>query len=173
MFCLPFPSRASDSGDLYIDLNRNHLKFPVALLDFHVEARFNHSLLNLAYASHIASRIAYHVCIMLFEHCTWLIVFRFLVVLVWVEPGDEFVNEEPVEFAYEDQVSSDNFAGKMIIPSKSLLSLLARCSLFCYAYTMIPTTCLSCLPNCHVNPLTHLPSKPLFGYVTAFAQPLL
>ena len=53
-----------------------------------------------------------------------MIVFHFLVVLVWVEPGDEFVNEEPVEFAYEDQVNSDNFAGKMIIPSKSLLSLL-------------------------------------------------
>ena len=46
------------------------------------------------------------------------------VFLFWVEPGDEFVNEEPVEFAYEDQVNSGNFAGKMIIPSKSLLSLL-------------------------------------------------
>ena len=47
-------------------------------------------------------------------------------------------------------------SGKMIIPSKSLLSLLARCSLFCYAYATIPTTCLSCLPYCHVKPLTHL-----------------
>lgn len=47
-----------------------------------------------------------------------------LVCLVWVEPGDEFANEEPVEFASEDPVNSDNFAGKMIIPSKSLLSLL-------------------------------------------------
>ena len=46
-------------------------------------------------------------------------------------------------------------SGKMTIPSKSLLSLLARCSLFCYAYATIPTTCLSCLPNCHVKPLTH------------------
>ena len=124
LFCLPFPNRASDSGDLYIDFNRNHLTFPVALLDFQVEARLNYSLSNLAYASHIASRIAYHVFIMLFEHCTWLIVFLLLVCLVWVEPGDEFTNEEPVEFAYEDQVNSDNFAGKMIIPSKSLLSLL-------------------------------------------------
>ena len=124
LFCLPFPNRASDSGVLYIDYNRNHLTFPVALLDFQVEVRFNHSLSNLAYASHSASRIAYHVRIMLFEHCTWLIVFRLLVVLAWVEQGDEFVNEEPVEFAYEDQVNSDNFAGKMIIPWKSLLSLL-------------------------------------------------
>ena len=69
--------------------------------------------------------------------------------------GDEFANEEPVEFAFEDPVNSDNFAGKMIIPSKSLLSLLARCSHFCYAYAMMPTTCLSCLPNFHVIPLTH------------------
>ena len=124
LFCLPFPNRASDSGVLYIDFNRNHLTFPVALLDFQVESRFIHSLSNPAYASHIASRIAYHVCIMLFELCTWLIVFLLLVCLVWVEPGDEFANEEPVEFAFEDPVNSDNFAGKMIIPSKSLLSLL-------------------------------------------------
>ena len=32
---------------------------------------------------------------------------------------------------------------------------------------------LSCLPYCHGKPLTHLPSKPLLGYVTAFARPLL
>ena len=34
---------------------------------------------------------------------------------------------------------SCGISGKMIIPSKSLLSLLASCSLFCYA--VIPTTC--------------------------------
>ena len=155
MNCLPFPNRNSDSGVLYIVFKRFHLIFPVAPLDFQVEVSFNHSLSNLAYASHIASRIAYHVCIMLFEHCTWLIVFLLLVCLVWIEPGDEFVNEEPVEFAYEDQVNSDNFAGKMIIPSKSLLSLLlldARSfAMPCYdAYHF-----LSSLPNCHVKPLTH------------------
>ena len=44
----------------------------------------------------------------------------------------------------------------MTIPSKSLLSLLASCSLFCYAYAAIPTTCLSCLPYCWAKPLTHL-----------------
>ena len=47
-------------------------------------------------------------------------------------------------------------SGKMTIPSKSLLSLLASCSLFCYAYVAIPTTCLSCLPYCWTKPLTHL-----------------
>ena len=91
-------------------------------MDFPVEVRFNHSLSNLAYASHIASRIAYHVCIMLFELCTWLIVF--LLHGLSCLAGNEFANEEPVEFAFEDPVNSDNFAGKMIIPSKSLLYLL-------------------------------------------------
>ena len=47
-------------------------------------------------------------------------------------------------------------SGKMTIPSKSLLSLLASCSLFCYAYAAIPTTCLSCLLYCWTKPLTHL-----------------
>ena len=43
-----------------------------------------------------------------------------------------------------------------------------------YRYAALPITCSSSLPNCH-EPLTFdtLPSKPLFGYVTAFAQHLL
>ena len=76
--------------------------------------------------------------------------------LIWVEPGDEYMIEEPVEYAYEDQafINSENFAGKMTIPSKSLLSLLASCSLFCYV--VIPTTCYIMPPYCHVKSLTHL-----------------
>ena len=129
---------------------------------------FNHSLSNLAYASHIASRIAYHVCIMLFEHCMWLIVFLLLVCLVWVEPRDEFANEEPVEFAFEDPVNSDNFAGKMIIPSKSLLSLLARCSLFllCLCYDAYHFLIMPPKFPCQTSN-SPCPSKLLIGYVTA------
>ena len=121
---LPFPNRNSDSGVLYIVFERFHLIFPVAHLVFQVEASFMHPLSNLAYASRIASRIAYPHCIILLDPCTWLIVSLLLVCLVWVEPGDEFANDEPVEFAFKDPVNSDNCAGKMIIPSKSLLSLL-------------------------------------------------
>ena len=55
------------------------------------------------------------------------------------------------------------------LPSISLLSLLASCSI--YRYVALPTSCLSCLPYCHAKPLTHLPSKPLFGYVTALLNP--
>ena len=41
-----------------------------------------------------------------------------------------------------------------------------------YCYAALPITCLPCLPNCH-EPLTFvtLPSKPLFGYVTALLSP--
>ena len=42
-----------------------------------------------------------------------------------------------------------------------------------YRYAALPTTCLSFLPYCHVKPLTHLPSKPLFGYVAACSAPLI
>ena len=47
-------------------------------------------------------------------------------VLAVGRPGDEFATEEPTEYAYEDQAfdNSENLAGKMTIPSKSLLSLL-------------------------------------------------
>ena len=96
-----------------------------------------------------------------------------LVFLSWVEPGDEFVNEEPVEYAYEDQAfdNCENLAGKMTIPSKSLLSLLLLVARSIAMLRYLPLA-ISCLPYCHVKPLTRLPSKPLFGYVTDFAQPL-
>ena len=37
--------------------------------------------------------------------------------LLWVEPGDEFVNEEHVEYVYEEQAfdNPENNAGKMTI----------------------------------------------------------
>ena len=63
-------------------------------------------------------------------------------------------------------------SGKMTIPSKSLLSLLASCSLFCYV--AIPTTC-SIMPPilpCQASNQP-CPSKPLFGYVTALLSPFL
>ena len=48
-----------------------------------------------------------------------MVVFPLLVFMLWVEPGDEYMIEEPVEYAYEDQayVNSENFTGKMTIPS--------------------------------------------------------
>ena len=77
---------------------------------------------------HCTSYLAFHAmsCIMLPVHCTAIDCVPLFVFLLWVEPGDEFVNEEPVEYANEDQAfdNSENFAGKMTIPSISLLSLL-------------------------------------------------
>ena len=41
-------------------------------------------------------------CIMLLVHCTVIYCGSLLVFLLWVEPGYEYVHEEPVEYAYED-----------------------------------------------------------------------
>ena len=67
-------------------------------------------------------------CIMLLVHCTMIYCGSFACALVWVEPGDEYVHEEPVEYANKDQAfdNSENLAGKMTVPSTSLLSLLAN-----------------------------------------------
>ena len=77
---------------------------------------------------HCISHLTYHdmYYIMLLVHGTVIYCGFLLVFLLWVEPGDEYMYEEPVENAYEDQAfdNSENFAGKMTIPSKSLLSLL-------------------------------------------------
>ena len=50
-----------------------------------------------------------------------------LVFLLWIELGDEYVQEDPVEYAYKDPAfdNSENLVGKMTIPSISLLFLLA------------------------------------------------
>ena len=151
LFCLPFPNRASDSGDLYIDFNRNQLLFLVALFVFQIESRFNHSFPNHAYAPHTASRISYHVHVWF----VYYVVCFFPVLLLRVGSINvAFVRTRSttsVCLLHGLVLLPCGISGKMTIPSKSLLSLLARCSLFCYAYATRPTTCLSCLPYCHVN----------------------
>ena len=47
------------------------------------------------------------------------------------------------------------FQARWSYPRNHYYLCFARCSLFCYAYATMPTTCLSCLPNCHDKPLTH------------------
>ena len=58
--------------------------------------------------------------------------------------------------------------GKMTV-TLDLTTIIAMLVASFYRYAVLPITCLPCLPYCHVKLLTHLPSKPLFGYVTAFA----
>ncbi len=87
LFCLPFANRASDSGDLYIDFDRNHLIFPVACLVCQVTAMFIIFLPEHAYASHIISCISYMFCIMLLAHFSLLIVVPFACVLVLGRAG--------------------------------------------------------------------------------------
>ena len=87
LFCLPFANRASVSGDLYIDFDRNHLIFPVACLVCQVTALFILFLPEHAYASHITSCISYMFCIMLLVHFSLLIVVPFVCVLVLGRAG--------------------------------------------------------------------------------------
>ena len=126
LFCLPFANRASVSGDLYIDFDRNHLII---------------SLPEHAYASHIISCISHMFCIMLLAHISLLIVVPFVCVLVLGrsgrrvrERGTCWVRLRGSSFRelWEHCRQDDH-------PSKSLLSLLARCSLYCFA--ALPTTC--------------------------------
>ena len=120
LFCLPFPNRASDSSDLYIDFNRNHLTFPVALLVFQVEARFNHSFPNHAYASHTASRISYHdyACVFTMLFASFRVAFSFVPEL-W-----GFVRLLPLVFFMDSFFFLAGFQARWPLPWISLLSLL-------------------------------------------------
>ena len=148
LFCLSFPNRASDSSDLYIDFDRNQIIFPAAHLLCQVDALINLFLPEHAYALHITSRISCHVHALV----VYYVVCFFPVLLLWVGSDNvAFVRTRStmsVCLLHGLVLLPCGISGKMIIPSKSLLSLLARCSLFCYAYAAIPTTCLSCLPYC-------------------------
>ena len=64
-------------------------------------------------------------------------------------------------------------SGKMTA-TLDLTTIIAMLVASFYRYAALPIFCSSSLPYCH-EPLTFdtLPSKPLLGYVTAFAQPLL
>ena len=71
-----------------------------------------------------------------------------LVFLIWVEPGDEYVIEEPVEYANEDQafVNSENLAGKMTA-TLDLTTIIAMLVVSFYRYAALCITCLSSHPK--------------------------
>ena len=62
-------------------------------------------------------------------------------------------------------------SGKMTV-TLDLITIIAMLVASFYCFAALPIICSSSLPNCH-EPLTFvtLPSKPLFGYVTAFLSP--
>ena len=65
-------------------------------------------------------------------------------------------------------------SGKMTIPSKSLLSLLASCSLYCYAYSAIPTTCYI-MPHVLLSQASNLPflENHYLAMLSLFSAPLI
>ena len=156
LFCLPFANRASDSGDLYIDFDQNHLIFLAAHLVCQVDSLF------ILFPPGARIRIAYHIshimtCIASCCLCIvpWFIVVPLLVFLLWVEPGDEYVHEEPVEYANEDQAfdNSENLAGKMTTPRNHSYLCFASCSLYCHA--PLPITCYIMSPILAMSAANH------------------
>ena len=157
LFCLPFANRASDSGDLYIDFDRNHLIFPVACLVCQVTAMFIIFLPEHAYASHIISCISYMFCIMLLAHFSLLIVVPFVCVLVLGragrrvrERGTCWVRLRGSSFRqlWEPCRQDDH-----TLEITSIFALLVVRSIAMLRYLPLA---ISCLPYCHVKPLTHL-----------------
>ena len=146
MFCLSFPNRASDSGDLYIDFSRNHLTFPVELLDFYVEARFNHSFANHAYASHTASRISYHVHVLV----VYYVVCFFPVLLLRVGSDNvAFVRTRSttsVCLLHGLVLLPCGISGKMTA-TLDLTTIIAMLVASFYHFAALPITCLSSHPK--------------------------
>src|SRR3954467_925418 len=139
LFCLSFANRASVSGDLYIDFNRNHLIFPVAYLVCQDYAWFILFLPEHAYALHITSRISCHVHVLVVYYVVCLFPGCFSRYLRCRSGVVRICSTTSVCLLHGLVLLPCGISGKMTIPSKSLLSLLASCSLFCYA--AIPTTC--------------------------------
>ena len=83
------------------------------------------------------------------------------------------MNEEPVEYAYEDQAfdNSENLAGKMTTPRNHFYLCYASCSLYCHA--PLPITCYIMSPILPCQPLTTLSQQTVVWLSYRFAQPLL
>ena len=77
----------------------------------------------------------------------------------------------PVRLLHGLVLLPSGISGKMIV-NLHLTTIIAMLVASFYRYAALPIICSSSLPNCH-EPLTFdtLPSKPLFGYVTALLSP--
>ena len=80
-------------------------------------------------------------------------------------------SSSPVRLLHGLVLLPSGILGKMTV-TLDLTTIIAMLVALFYHFAALPIFCSSSLPNCH-EPLTfdNLPSKPLFGYVTAFAQP--
>ena len=80
----------------------------------------------------------------------------FLVTFGFVPELWGFVRLRPFVFFMDSIFFLVGFQARWSYPRNHFYLCLLSCSLFCYAYAAIPTTCLSCLPYCWTKPLTHL-----------------
>ena len=77
----------------------------------------------------------------------------------------------PVRLLHGLVLLPSGISGKMTV-TLDLITIIAMLVASFYRYAALPIFYSSSLPNCH-EPLTFdtLPSKPLFGYVTALLSP--
>ena len=145
----------------------------MAHLDFQVEGMFFHSLSNHAYASHTASRISYHVHVLVVYYvvCFFSGVCFFGLVPVTSRLWGP-VRLRPFVFFMDSFFFVAGSQARWSYPRNHFYLCFARCSLFllclCYdAYHLLimppKLPCQTSNPPC--------PSKPLIGYVTALLSP--
>ena len=157
LFCLPFANRASVSGDLYIDFNQNHLIFPVAYLVCQVTALF------IIFSSGARICITYHILhiIYVLHHvaCAFPVIDCGSVACVLVlgragrrvrEWGTCCVRLRGSSFRqlWEPCRQDDH-----TLEITSIFALLVVHSIAMLRYLPLA---ISCLPYCHVKPLTIL-----------------
>ena len=97
----------------------------------------------------------------MFMCCVFIVLFAsfrccfFLIVPVMLRLWGS-VRLRPIVFFMDLFFFLAGFQARWSYPRNHFYLCLLSCSLFCYAYAVIPTTCLSCLPYCWTKPLTHL-----------------
>ena len=140
---LPFPNRNSDSGVLYIIFKRFHLIFPVAHLDFHVEARFMHFLSYLAFC--IPHRIPHSISSL--HHIAWslhVVDCVLVACLSFLGRAGRWVRYRGARWVClwgSSQLWQLCRQDDHTLEITTIFAMLV-CSLFCYAIAMMPTTCL-------------------------------
>ena len=140
---LPFLNRSSDSYDLYIVFKRFHPLYPVAPLEFHVEARFMYFLSYLAFC--IPHRIPHSISS--FHRIAWslhvvdCVLAACLSCLGRAGRRVRYRGARWVCLWGSSQLWQLCKQDDHTLEITTIFAMLV-CSLFCYAIATMPTTCL-------------------------------
>ena len=141
-----------------------HLTCSVVCCTFPCHASLNRTCIILGCAScHVYVMVVYHV------------VCFFPVLLLLDSSGNIAIvrirSTTPVRLLHGLVLLPCGISGKMTV-TLDLTTIIAMLVASFYRFAAIPISCSSSLPNCHESlTFVTLPSKPLFGYVTALLSP--